>query len=92
MIDPSRGGKPAEMSAEQARNLPEQADMDGPLLRWKERDIRLEVEGKEKPGAARHFGYGSRSRTGSSGTWISTRETFGRSSGRASSAREIRSG
>jgi hypothetical protein len=48
MIDPSRGGKPAEMSAEQARNLPEQADMDGPLLRWKERGIRLEVEGKEK--------------------------------------------
>lgn len=48
MIDPSRGGKPAEMSAEQARNLPEQADMDGPLLRWKERDIRLEVLGKEK--------------------------------------------
>jgi outer membrane lipoprotein-sorting protein len=46
--DPSRGGKPVEMPPEQARNLPEQADMDGPLLRWKRRGIRLEVEGREK--------------------------------------------
>ncbi|MGH9442573.1 MAG: hypothetical protein ACRD16_09900 [Thermoanaerobaculia bacterium] len=47
-IDPSLGGKPAEMSAEQARNLPERADIDGPLLRWKQRGIRLEIEGREK--------------------------------------------
>lgn len=48
MIDPSSGGKPVEMSAERARNLPEQADLDGPLVRSKPRGIRLEIEGREK--------------------------------------------
>lgn len=46
--DPSGGGKPAAMTAEQAANLPEQADLDGPLVRWKEKGIRLEIEGREK--------------------------------------------
>jgi outer membrane lipoprotein-sorting protein len=47
-IDPSRGGKLVVLTPEQARNFPEQADMDGPLLGWKRRGIRLEVEGREK--------------------------------------------
>jgi outer membrane lipoprotein-sorting protein len=49
LLNPFGGGKNAEpMSPEDLRDAEEQADMDGPLVDWKEKSHKVELVGKEK--------------------------------------------
>lgn len=48
MLNPFKGTAVLPMTVEERRNTPEQADIDGPLVDWKKRGLKLSLEGKKR--------------------------------------------